>query len=75
MILFVLAVCSINALVVHVGADADTLVTSKAYLEISIDKEPKGRILIGLFGNTVPRTVKNFKALASHEVRIECYIF
>lgn len=70
MILFVLAVCSINALVVHVSADSDTLVTSKAYLDISIGNEPKGRIVIGLFGKTVPKTVKNFKALASHEVRL-----
>lgn len=70
MILFVLAVCSINALVVHVSADSDTLVTSKAYLDISIGNEPRGRIVIGLFGKTVPKTVKNFKALASHEVRL-----
>ena len=70
MIFFVLAVCSINALVIHVSADSDTLVTSKVYLDISIGKEPKGRIVIGLFGNTVPKTVKNFKALASHEVCI-----
>lgn len=70
MIIFVLAVCYINTLVAHVSADSDTLVTSKAYLDISIGKEPKGRIVIGLFGKTVPKTVKNFKALASHEVRI-----
>jgi len=70
MILVVLAVCSINALVVHVNADSDTLVTSKAYLDVSIGKEPKGRIVIGLFGKTAPKTVKNFEALTSHEVRI-----
>ena len=70
MIVFVLAVCSINALVGDVSADSDTLVTSKAYLDISIGKEPKGRIVIGLFGKTVPKTAENFKALASHEVRI-----
>ena len=83
MVLFLLAVCSIiNALVAHVSADSDTLVTSKAYLDISIGKEPKGRIVIGMFGKTVPKTVKNFEALASHEVRTEyifmhihCYIF
>ena len=68
MIVLALVVCCINVLVIHVSADSDTLVTSKAYLDISIDKEPKGRIVIGLFGKTVPKTVENFKALASHEV-------
>lgn len=50
------------------SADSDTLVTNKAYLDIAIGGEPKGRIVIGLFGKTVPKTVENFKALASHEV-------
>lgn len=69
MISFALVVFCINALVIRVSADSDTLVTSKAYLDISIGKEPKGRIVIGLFGKTAPKTVENFKALASHEVR------
>lgn len=69
MIVFTLFVCCINALVIHVSADSDTQVTNKAYLDISIANEPKGRIVIGLFGKTVPKTVENFKALASHEVR------
>lgn len=61
------AVC-ITGLFAHISsADSDTLVTSKAYLDISIGEEPKGRIMIGLFGKTVPKTVNNFKALASHE--------
>lgn len=75
MILFVLVVCCINALLIDVSADADTLVTSKAYLDISIGNEPKGRIVIGLFGKTVPKTVDNFKALASHEVRKNPFLF
>lgn len=74
MIFFALAVCCINALVISVSADSDTLVTSKAYLDVSINKEPKGRIVIGLFGKTVPKTVENFKALASHEVRKNMFL-
>ena len=60
----------IHGLFAHsASANSDTLVTQKAYLDISIGGEPKGRIVIGLFGKTVPKTVGNFKALASHEVR------
>ena len=63
----------IHGLSTHVcSADSDTLVTDKAYLNISIGGEPKGRITIGLFGKTVPLTVDNFKALASHKVSSLC---
>lgn len=70
MVLLLLAtICYINALFVPfvVSADSDTLVTNKVYLDISIGEQEKGRIVIGLFGKTVPRTVENFKALAFHE--------
>lgn len=38
-------------------------VTDKVYFDIEIGGEPAGRIEIGLFGKTVPKTVKNFKEL------------
>ncbi|XP_022783839.1 peptidyl-prolyl cis-trans isomerase B-like isoform X2 [Stylophora pistillata] len=65
MISFILAVCFVNTL--SASTDSDALVTSKAYLDISIGDKNAGRIVIGLFGKTTPKTVKNFEALASHE--------
>lgn len=39
----------------------------KVYLDIQVGDKPLGRIVIGLFGNTTPKTVENFKQLATHE--------
>lgn len=48
--------------------DEGALVTEKVFLDISMEGEFAGRIEIGLFGSTSPKTVRNFVGLANHEV-------
>lgn len=43
----------------------------QVYFDIEQDDELLGRVEIGLFGETVPKTTKNFVALATGEVNRE----
>ncbi len=40
-------------------------VTKRVYMDMSVAGVPAGRILVGLYGQVVPRTVENFATLAS----------
>ncbi|KAL6849998.1 hypothetical protein ACP4OV_020625 [Aristida adscensionis] len=42
-------------------------VTSKCFFDVEVGGEPAGRVVIGLFGEVVPRTTENFRALCTGE--------
>ena len=47
------------------GLEDDTLatITDKTFFDIEIDGSPAGQIVMGLYGEVVPRTVENFAVL------------
>ncbi|KAG8274752.1 hypothetical protein J6590_100930 [Homalodisca vitripennis] len=48
-------------------------VTDQVFFDITIGGQDAGRIVIGLFGDIVPKTVKNFKILAADGVKARKY--
>jgi len=43
---------------------AETTVTHEVFFDVEINGQAVGRIVMGLFGETTPKTVENFVALA-----------
>ena len=61
-LLLVASVCLLASAVVK--ADAEPTVTHKVYFDIEMGGKPAGRVVMGLYGEDVPKTVANFLALA-----------
>lgn len=54
-----------------VQAAADFRITNRVFLDVEVDGKLLGRVVLGLYGKLVPKTVENFRALCTGENGID----
>lgn len=64
---FLLALFATNPVVADETDRRGPKITHKVYFDIEQGGKPLGRIVMGLYGGTVPKTAENFRALATGE--------
>eukprot|EP00216_Chloropicon_sp_CCMP2111_P003725 CAMPEP_0198234842 /NCGR_PEP_ID=MMETSP1446-20131203/726_1 /TAXON_ID=1461542 ORGANISM="Unidentified sp, Strain CCMP2111" /NCGR_SAMPLE_ID=MMETSP1446 /ASSEMBLY_ACC=CAM_ASM_001112 /LENGTH=203 /DNA_ID=CAMNT_0043915667 /DNA_START=21 /DNA_END=632 /DNA_ORIENTATION=- len=62
-----LAMLATACIVTGTDAAQDPKVTNKVYFDVEIDGTYTGRIVMGLYGDVVPKTAENFRALCTGE--------
>ncbi|XP_030764609.1 peptidyl-prolyl cis-trans isomerase, rhodopsin-specific isozyme-like [Sitophilus oryzae] len=67
------AVCLV-LLVINQGYSKDYKITDQIYMDIEIEGKETNRIIFGLFGEVVPKTVQNFKHLALRGIDGKSYV-